>query len=273
MLIEDHQVWFTLVASLGFSHYLLAFYYSKQQFLVLARAEQYRFALFALVLLTGLMYFSQASLPLYFGVHHALNEGYLWRSTRTKDAAQEQVLSASRTLLHFVLYAFILRDNSALNAVPDAFWACALLLCYGLLFYTLLRRFAAEAGPDWPAVIRYSRFEIVALGVAGLSLLIDITFLQLVVYHFILWTLYPLRSRLTQGPVQALNYIGVTIICFAFFLLLSPLGLFAYSLNNSMFYQQFYLWSYIHISASFALSGANPSWVVNLFRPARQSTT
>ena len=273
MLIEDHRVWFTLVASLGFSHYLLAFYYSKQQFLVLARAEQYRFALFALVLLTGLMYFSQASLPLYFGVHHALNEGYLWRSTRTKDAAQEQVLSASRTLLHFVLYAFILRDNSALNAVPDAFWACALLLCYGLLFYTLLRRFAAEAGPDWPAVIRYSRFEIVALGVAGLSLLIDITFLQLVVYHFILWTLYPLRSRLTQGPVQALNYIGVTIICFAFFLLLSPLGLFAYSLNNSMFYQQFYLWSYIHISASFALSGANPSWVVNLFRPVRQSTT
>jgi len=244
----------------------MAFYYSKRQCVALAGPDPHLFALISLVLLTALMVFSEASLLLYFGAHHALNEGYLWRPLRTEDARLGRTLSAIRALLHFFLYAFILRHSAELNTVPELFLVFALLLCYALLFYKLLR----HARMDWWRLLSYSRFEILALGIAGLSLFIDISFLQMVIYHFILWTLYPLRSIAGQGAGQVLSYAGLTASCLGFFLLLSPLGLFAYSLSNSLFYQQFYLWSYIHISASFALSNANPAWIVSLFRPEKR---
>ena len=34
----------------------------------------------------------------------------------------------------------------------------------------------------------------------------------------------------------------------------------------SAVYSQFYFWSYVHITASFALSAAHPDWIVQLFR-------
>jgi hypothetical protein len=64
-----------------------------------------------------------------------------------------------------------------------------------------------------------------------------------------------------------LRYAGLTVVCLAGFFLLSPIGLFPTRTGNSVFAQQFILWTYVHITASFFLSNAHPEWIVNLFRP------
>lgn len=49
-----------------------------------------------------------------------------------------------------------------------------------------------------------------------------------------------------------------------------PIGVvpYRYGLGRPSFYsEQFTLWSFIHITVAFALSNANPWWIVRWFRP------
>jgi hypothetical protein len=58
----------------------------------------------------------------------------------------------------------------------------------------------------------------------------------------------------------------VTILSTLFFFALSPAGRLGAG-HASLFVSQFVLWSYVHITASFLVSDAQPGWIVHLTRP------
>ncbi|MGH7885697.1 MAG: hypothetical protein ACRENO_08395, partial [Thermodesulfobacteriota bacterium] len=67
-----------------------------------------------------------------------------------------------------------------------------------------------------------------------------------------------------------IRYTGLSFALFGIILLLSFKELSPYALSNTTLYDQFYLWSYIHITTSLALSSAHPDWIIKIFRPQTQ---
>ena len=99
------------------------------------------------------------------------------------------------------------------------------------------------------------------------SLFVKITFLHVVLYHFLAWAILPFPSLRLRGRGFVTQYAGLTIALLGIFLVFSLPGLFRYSLHQSVLMDQFYIWSYIHITGSLALSSTHPDWIVSLFKP------
>lgn len=68
------------------------------------------------------------------------------------------------------------------------------------------------------------------------------------------------------GTHKLIEYALLSVAALGLFgaLTLSQLG--SKLIPLSVLYSQFYFWSYVHITASFALSSAHPEWIVRLFR-------
>ena len=76
-------------------------------------------------------------------------------------------------------------------------------------------------------------------------------------------------ARRRSGTSGLTEYAGLSLAFAGVALLLSPLGPSATRLAMHTYSEQFLVWSYLHITLSFALSDAHPAWTVRLFRGAR----
>jgi hypothetical protein len=94
----------------------------------------------------------------------------------------------------------------------------------------------------------------------------------MVLYHFVLWTVVPVPVLKRKGKEHLIQYALLSIAILAFFLAMTMGNFVSDFVKLTFWLGQFYIWSYIHITASFALSPAHPLWLVQLFRPSISST-
>jgi len=258
----DTSLWLALVIGLGLSHYLLSFYYAapKIKFLVTSRAHQ----LSGVTLLaTGVMlFFTKFPLAIFFGVHHAFNEGYLRRFAAPSEPSAEPV-GAARALLHGFGYLVVIRHEAALKNIPE------ILLWTGLAMAAAFywRALRPDKNTSHTPAIASSSAELLLALVILLSLQIEISWLHVVFYHFALWAIHPILGLSKQGSAALTEYFALTIGSLLGFFLLTTTKLASDFLDMAFWYGQFYFWSYIHIATSLALSNAHPAWIVRLFQP------
>lgn len=258
--------WNSWAYSLGLSHYLLAFLYAQRPLRELAADRSAGLWLPALVVVSLALDHWGPSLVVYFGLHHALNEAYAPRPGSSDESSARRYRAAA-ALWHGCIYAFVLRDR------PELFWIGpgVLLLLTGMAGVALIaasrplwqsaspRRMFVHAAPEW-----------VAAGLALLSLAVPLTFLQVVLYHFLVWVFLPLPHLRSRGTASCIRYAMATIASTLLFFALSPAGLLGAAYAD-VFVSQFVLWSYVHITASFLLSDAQPGWIGRLTRPSAGS--
>ena len=261
--ITDASLWTAAVIAFGLSHYLLSFYYAAPQIKFLLTSPAHRVSGTTLLVTGSVLYFTKFPLAIFFGLHHAFNEGYLRNSTTPSDGGVTDSIGAPRALLHGLGYLVVVRHEAVLRNIPE------LLLWLGLAmaaaFYSrALRdnksaRRASAAGSHSP--------ELLLALVVLLSLQMEITFLQVVFYHFALWAINPLAGLSKKGSAALTEYVALTIGSLIGFFVLTTTKLAGDFSDMAFWYGQFYFWSYVHITTSLALSKAHPAWIVRLFQP------
>lgn len=262
-LLGSGNTWIGLVISFGLAHYLLSFYYAAGRMRGLATSPALILPLVSLGVLLAVVYFLKFPLEIYFGIHHACNEGYLRRFHRQGDAVVSAQLPAFRTLFHLAAYLCILRHDPTVAQVPEV-WLWLFLALSGFLF---MRQLGTEnRDQKGLAKLRGSSVEWLMLAVVGLSFVVEISFLQMVMYHFVLWTIVPIPLIRSRGTHKLIEYFMISIATLGLFAALTISQLGSSLVPLSSVYSQFYFWSYVHITASFALSAAHPDWIVRLFR-------
>lgn len=239
--------------SVGFAHYLLALYYASAQLRAAAHAGPQLLSVAGLGVLSLFLYQIDFPLVVYFGLHHALNEAY--GRGRSTDTAR---LAAAAAVFQGVAYATVLRFVPQFAGV-DQIWIWAAFTLAGLWFAVELYQ------------TRALRFDLCAPEIATamlvvISLFVQPTFVQFVLYHFMLWVLLPVERLSARGENAVLRYAALSIVVTGLCLLVSPIGPPALRLPIAWFNEQFLFWSYAHITLSFALSDAHPAWLVRLFR-------
>ncbi len=262
-LLGSGRYWVGLVISFGLAHYLLSFYYATGRMRNLVASPTLALPLVSLGLLLLVVYFLEFPLEIYFGIHHACNEGYLRRYHRQANAAADRQLAAFRTLFHLAAYMCILRYNAYVGQVPEV-WLWLFLGVSGVLYARQLM--VTNQSLQGLSRLKDSSVEWLMLGVVGLSLLVKITFLQMVMYHFVLWTIVPVPVLRAAGTHKLIEYALLSVGVLGLFAALTITQLGSSLVPLSSVYSQFYFWSYVHITASFALSAAHPDWIVQLFR-------
>lgn len=262
-LLGSGRNWVGLVISFGLTHYLLSFYYAASRIRGLATSPALALPLVSLGLLLTIVYFLKFPLEIYFGVHHAFNEGYLRRYHRQTEGPADPQLPALRSLFHLAGYLCILRHDAYVGQLPEA-WLWLFLAVSGLLYVRQLGM--ANQQTNGLARFKDSLVEWIMLAVVGLSLVVNITFLQMVMYHFVLWTIVPIPVIRAAGTHKLVEYALLSVATLSLFMVLTISQLGSSFVPMSSLYTQFYFWSYVHITTSFALSAAHPDWIVQLFR-------
>jgi hypothetical protein len=257
--------------SLALSHYALGLAYSHAPLRALA-GERARWPWLALLALaTLLVWDTRLPLPYYFGVHHVLNEVYMLdRVTRARGDPRVRALRAAGLVLHALLYVSLLHASRAFSMLPLA----GLLVALGLAvlgYLALLWR--ARPVLSRAELVDHCAVELAALPLLALALRYDVrvSVLEVATYHFVFWMLYPaLARRGAQGGALA-RYLLASLVLTGACVLFSPLALVEPHFGADTYAWLFLLFSYVHITLSFALSDANPRWLRALFhgRPAR----
>ncbi len=262
-LLGSGRSWVGLVISFGLTHYLLSFYYAASRMRGLVASPALALPLVSLGLLLTVVYFLKFPLEIYFGIHHACNEGYLRRYHRQAKDTPDPQLPALSTLFHLAAYLCILRHDAYVSQVPEA-WLWLFLAVSGLLYARQVS--IGNQQQQGLARLKGTSVEWLMLAAVGVSLLVEITFLQMVMYHFVLWTIVPIPMLRAAGTHKLVEYALLSVATLSLFVVLTISQLGASVVPFSALFSQFYFWSYVHITTSFALSAAHPDWIVQLFR-------
>jgi hypothetical protein len=250
--------------AIGFGHYLLALRYSGAQMRQMVASPAHVASLAGLVLLAAALYQGDFPLFLYFGVHHALNEAYS-RRPATAAAPLSPHFHAAAALFQVLAYLATLRWTPELAGVEAAWIWIGVVAAAAVLAWTL----AGSRAPRSPRqLLDVCAPELAAAALVLVSLVVRVTFLQVVLYHFVLWSVVPMERIRQRGEGAVAEYVGLSVAAVGVFLLISPLGPSPMSIDRHLFSEQFLFWSYLHITLSFALSDAHPSWAVRFLRGA-----
>jgi hypothetical protein len=272
--------WTALVYSIALGHYVMSIAYSKRQVKEFLGRPLALLTMFSFTVFAAALYLVRLPLFILFGIHHAFNEGYVLKRAVPCDGQYAGAFRTSATLLHLFLYFVLLRHVSSIGAIDLAslyliflgggqgmgtsFLWVGLTLSYAAFFYYLYQVRPLLSFRD---LIENCGFELLGVVAVAASFFIKIQFLQIVLYHVVFWCLYPLPKVIKSGYRDLLVYCGMTGTVTAVFIYISPIGSADYRLPYLSFLNQFLFWSYVHITLSFVLSNANPSWLVELFRP------
>ncbi len=258
--------WYALVFSLGFGHYLLALVYSRRQIKQIATTPHALAPLAMIIAMGTFLYLKQFPLYIYFGVHHVFNEVYLRRrSLIPDDAPTANRFTAAAVILHFVAYFLLLRARPIADSGYLPLVLTILVLAAAGYGYGLMRLRSALTRAQ---VVDLCAFELTVLALVPVAFHYPFTLEQIVCYHFLFWMLYPLHRFRSRGRGAGVApYVLMTAASVALFLLVSPLGPAAYQIPVRVFMEQFVLWSYVHITISFAVSTSHPDWIVRWFQP------
>jgi hypothetical protein len=258
--------WAWIAVCVAFAHYFLSLLYSQRQIRCVFSRPASLPPLAGLALGGTALYLADFPLVIYFAFHHVFNEVYLLERAvgPSDDAEAAKALRTSGAVLNFFIYFVLLRDLSELKFVNQQFLFGGLAVSYGVFFYNLHR---LGRSMKTSALVDNCIFEIIGLFLIGASFFFGFILLHLVFYHVVFWGLYPIPKMWRQRTGEIWRYVGMNAVLTLFFLLLSPLGFGGLYGAHLIFLRQFGLWSFIHITASFALSNAHPNWITRWFDP------
>jgi len=261
--------WYALIFSLAFSHYLLSIVYSRRQIVQIA-AQPHSIIAGLLVIAAGAsLYLQHFPLYAYFGLHHAFNEVYI-RRRLLPTGADTTAWRTSAVVLHLAVFVLVVRAQVAGDKALVTLMLIAIVvsaLVYFRQVWRMRRLLTLQQFMD------STLFEIVVIALVPVAFFYRFTLEQLVCYHLIFWILYPTAQFVARRQTTTLLvYLVLTVVTIAGFLLVSPLGPSYYQVPVQTFYKQFILWSFIHITLSFALSAAHPDWITRWFRPRAAAT-
>jgi hypothetical protein len=279
---RDDVTWQSAVLSIGFGHYLLSIWYARGKLAALGADWGTAIATLAAVLAGGILYVARFPLFVYFAAHHVCNEVYI--NSTISDCLpidRRRRFRAMALALHTLLYFTLLRGDVAellvrrgvITSVIDfgmltPYLSALLLLAY-VGYFGMLLRLRDELGTR--ALLELSVFEIAGLALWAVSFATPIRFLDVVCYHFVFWWFFPAVRLAQKGPAAVLRYAASMSLLVIGTFLLSPAVIPDYPLRNSVYMQQFVLWSNIHITSSFFLSNAHPNWIRKWFMPRRSA--
>lgn len=262
-----------IMYALGFSHYFLGFIYSRAD---VTRVLSHTNTIFPLILL-GLagvgLFQGDFSLVWFFGLHHAINEAYIFtkydkphnlKQHKSSDAMAYLSTSRLKTtsfVTHLAGYLVIVDFGLS----KPVWWALFVIFSLSFVFFQYaIRQYKAHN-------TQHSGFsECLLLGVMCIDYwVMPISIEYFVMYHFVFWILFPAQGMWARKQIKSINkYLLYTAITWALFLLFGPLGIgitHPYTLGSRENYYWFVVFSYAHITLSFAISKTNPAWVQKLF--------
>ena len=265
-----------VVVAIGLSHYALSFVYSRRQFSELIKRPASYIPMVLLIPATTAMILLDAPavpfLVLYFGLHNALTETYFMnKPLGDRDAPGMRDLAKWRLIWNILAFLVIMWGRLGFERYSVPFTivtAGAVLAGYATMqgLWLLRDRLSRQA------LVDQFLFEgVLAALVAASFFMSQVTFAQFVLYHFVMWLFIPLPGLARGGIKPVTKYLGATVVIFVAVLAMTPLMFEAISIPIPRLADQLYLWGYIHISASFALSSLNPYWITRFFldAPAR----
>jgi hypothetical protein len=266
IVVRDSTDWQSAVLSIGFGHYLLSVWYARGKLANVASNWTTALPMAAAVAGGSVLYLGGFPLIIYFAVHHVFNEVYLTTDNlKSLTVYQAKLYRAIAILLHTILYFYLLRNEPGIRFLPESTLLGALAVayvCYVALIVALRKSMTTLH------LLEVATFEIVGLCMLAVSLVTPIRFLDVVCYHFVFWWFYPASKLVAKGPQAVRTYALQMILLISISFLLSPAGMIGdYPFRDSIYMQQFILWSHIHITSSFFLSSAHPAWITRWFTP------
>jgi uncharacterized membrane protein len=259
-IVEHMPAANVVIYGLGYAHYALGLKYSKRGVANAWTKPRSK----AIVLGALITSFLLAGMPMvitgiivYFGFHHAISEAYFQQDS-------QKVRTAHGFLVLGTYLAIIASNIPQIPHLVEVGWGLTAASVVVLL--TVLRN-----EPNRDQINPIKRFPWLVVGPLFLvsSIWFPVNWKTLTLFHFIFWGALPLlRPGLIQG-VALKRYWTETALtnagCVALVLLLYRYGTNA---GNQLPYlvmtQLFFAWSYLHITWSFVVSGANPPWVKRL---------
>lgn len=268
-----HSGAIAVVIAIGLSHYALSFVYSRRQMGELLKRPSSYLPVALLVPVTAAMIFLDGPatlfLVLYFGLHNALTETYFMnKALGDRDEPKMRGLALWRLSWNVLAFLVILWGRLGLDKsslLISLVTAGAILAGYGTVqrIWFLRDRLSRQALVDQLA------FEALLAGLLFASFFMpEVSFAQFVLYHFVMWLFIPLPGLARSGARPLATYFGATVVIFMTVLAITPLIFDKVAIPIPQLVDQLYLWGYIHISASFALSNLNPRWITRFFLDA-----
>lgn len=242
-----------VVFGLGYAHYGLGLKYSKRGVENAWTKSRPKALLIGAVIGAFLLAGKEWAVPgivTYFGVHHAISEAYF-------SPESPSIRNAHGVVVLGTYISIIFRQLQYVPYGQELGWVLTAAGIIALL--------AASKGNRQGLI---QRFPWLIIGPAFLviSHWVPVTWLVLTLFHFVFWAMLPLlRPGMIKG--DALKKYWKETAWTNGLCVLGTVGLlkFAYAAGNSIPFSAmrglFYAWSYLHISWSFVVSGANPKWV------------
>lgn len=271
----DNLIFVALILGSGYPHVLLGLRYSQRGLKEAWQSQTAKIVLLLIVplgLLAPTFDWNVMALMLYFGLHHAISETFFGRGRDEESAYRKPLM----VLLLFVSYTFSIKGNFylpylakvGLAAVGTVSFFWILFLSRGLLKRPSERR-------DF-----FNRESWVFIGpaLAVIANWAPVDWKVYILYHFAFYAFLPLlkegvlpKEKLKKFWMEGALWNGLGIILFltVALQLRSSGGAFEVVWIASL--NLFYGLTYIHISWSFLISGANPSWIRRLLLAGRSS--
>jgi hypothetical protein len=267
---DSENDYLAFVMAVGFGHYATSVIYARSQMEGLMSPRYV--APLAVLSAIGLGLAFVGIIPhtikllYYFGLHHVFNETFIsGRLLQGVSARDMKTYRLTSTLFNIAVYVAML-FTTQYSRIFDEQVLWALIVLTGVPYARTVWRLGA--GKSGAVITDLVSAEAIGLCLAALSLAggVPIGFMDVVLYHFLFWCLYPLAKFQTQGSTRVVRYLsanlGLTLVAFA----ASPVVFFNYELFGSWYLAVFYALSYFHITTSFALSNQHPEWIVQWFR-------
>jgi hypothetical protein len=275
-LSPTQEAYLAGVFGLGMAHYVSSFVYSGRQLHEFKTGARSRVAL-ALLLMFGALILvwprpHSPKLVYYFAIHHVFNEVYLMQRSRTPGRS-DSIHIALASAFHFVVYFCVLVNDEFLV------WSAPFLKPHllgptlgvvSVAYAASLVRTRDRIAPRDFLGVSVSELAVATLAVASLANLVYVQYLDIVMYHFVFWAIYPLTkfARRAPGPLAwkpVLRFVGTNVgLLVAFTSMAAP---YVTPAPGGPVWGTFFLLSYLHITTAFALSTAFPTWITRWFQP------
>ena len=247
----------------------MALWYGRHRFVVISKQPE-SLAVFGLLLAVAYGLY-QYGFPLYayFALHHAFNEAYLRNQRLPYELGRSTVtLRSAAIVLHFIAVLLLISNPVRVHYEP------VLWVLLGMVAIVWVRALSQH----WPKLNISQRIDQVMLEVILLVLLpiahyYPLTLFQVVCYHVVFWSFYPLLMLVGRQQLKPLLvYLTLTVVTIGGFLAISPVGISGWKVPVSLFYSQFIIWSWLHITLAFATSSAFPHWITRWFAPRKPAS-
>lgn len=245
----------SVLIALTFSHYAMAFYFSRHRLKSLLQRRSTYVPLAALGLMIILTcWFDAPSMLLVFGLHHVFNETYL----------------GERFSVHSTRWAFFSRVVFEVSLYTALIQPELLIATKGFATATLISGALAASLLNLMAVKKLSRNELLFSGggalIGFLCLSANLGGLDFVLYyHFTYWALAPAYQLSQQGARAQMTYAAATLVPIAAIFLFTPAAFHFGQTSLDDLSRLTRIGGYFHIFSSFALSSAHPRFVRRWF--------